>query len=121
MSIYKIDIKEESTNVNYNNTANKYTFDFKKCTCSDLNIKYIKLEDNDIFIYDKNHVQHYKGHLNFLESVFRSPDIILNYNLEPNINYVGGSFILNKNQGTIIFNGSSLRFFNAYRGTISKY
>ena len=69
MSIYKIDIKEESTNVHYDNTSNKYTFDFKKCTCSDLNIKYIKLEENDIFIYDKNHVQHYKGHLNFLESV----------------------------------------------------
>ena len=118
MSIYKILINEEASNISYNKL--KYTFDFKQCSCKDLDIKYIKLEENDIFIYDKNHVQRYKGHLNFQESIFTDENPILNYNMESNIKYIGGSFILNKTQGTLIFNGSGLEYFNAYRGIITK-
>jgi len=78
---------------------------------------YIRLDENDIKIFNHDHYLMYSGHINTEESNIKD-NINLVYNLEATNNFVGGKFILNKNKGTIIMNGSGVPFFNAFRGDV---
>ena len=80
---------------------------------------YVKLEDNDIYILNEKSNFLYKGKINIQESQYH-PDIKLVYELESSPTFIGGLFILEKNMGQLIYNGSGLTYTNAFRGIIGK-
>jgi hypothetical protein len=87
--------------------------------CVMKNTYYFKLDDNDIKIFNHDHLLVYSGHLNTEESGLIN-NVKLVFNLEATNNFVGGKFILEKNNGTLIMNGSGIPFFNAFRGQVYK-
>ena len=119
MRTYILEFDEISTNVQkIFNKKYIYSLEYKELDKSCDN-KYIQfqLKNNNIIIRQQNN-KVINGSLDFNSSVFNDENLKLVYNLEDNINFLGGTVILEKNKGTIIYNGSGVMFVSAHRGPI---
>ena len=118
MSKYSFIPLEHAHNVQKCSRYSEFEYEpFKKY--SNISKMYIKLEENDIKILDEKSNFLYKGRLNIQESQYY-PNIKLVYELESSPSFIGGLFILEKNMGQLIYNGSGLTYTNAFRGIIGK-
>jgi hypothetical protein len=115
-SLYILNINEQASNIHKNYGFMNFTY--KPITCN-LKKNIIKLDKNDIYIYNDLLKLEYKGKLNMNESNF-STNVKLVYNLEASLSFIGGIFILENERGTIIYNGSGLPYIAAYRGSIAQ-
>jgi hypothetical protein len=118
MSIYSFIATEHAQNVKKNRNFTEFDYVPFKDTCYLIRL-YIKLDENDIHIYDEKLNFKYKGKLNIKESQFRiKPKLI--YDLDANNEFLGGTLILEKEKAEIIQSGSALYYLNALKGQIKK-
>jgi len=117
-SLYIFTTQEQAKNINRNYEV--FNFNFAPLSCASEKF-YIKLDENNIQIYDKYMNLLYNGSLNLELSKF-SPrrELKLIYDLEDGVNFIGGNFVLEKDIGILIHNGSGLKFLAAYKGSVKK-
>ena len=115
MRTYILEFDEISTNVQ-KIFSEKYIYSleftpFDK-SCDNNYIKF-QLKNNNIIIrlHDNKVIN---GSLDFNSSVFNDENLKLVYKLEDNINFLGGTLILEKNKGTIVYNGSGVIFISSF-------
>ncbi len=120
MRTYILEFNEISTNVQkIFLRQNIYNLEFKLFDDDSCENKYIKfqLKNNDIIVKTANGKTIY-GSLDFNECIFNEENLKLVYKLNDNLYFLGGTLILEKNKGTIIYNGSGVMFVSAHRGPI---
>ncbi len=120
MRTYILEFDEISTNVQKIFSRQYiYSLDFKKFDDNSCENKFIKfqLKNNDIIVKTTDGKTIF-GSLDFNECVFNEENLKLVYKLKDEIYFLGGILILEKNKGTIIYNGSGVMFVSAHRGPI---
>jgi len=116
MSLYLFEIKEQATDMQ--KQFDYINFNYKKVMCNKDNKLIIKLENNDVYIYDNKYNLICKGRANLKVSRFLFDPIII-YDLFSTIDFVGGSLLLQNNIATFNYNGEGLPYVNSYRGNIT--
>ena len=117
-SLYIFNTYQQAMKIDRNYDLFNFNFGPLKCASEKF---YIKLQENNIKIFDKYMNLKYTGSLNFNESKFNPNNKLkLVYDLDDTVNFIGGNFILEKSIGTLIHNGSGLKFLAAYKGIIHK-
>lgn len=118
MSLYIFTTYQQAVNINRNYDV--FSFNFSPLKCEEEKF-YVKLEENNIKIFDKYMNLKYSGSLNFDESRFNPTNKLrLVYDLNDEVNFIGGNFILEKDIGVLIHNGSGLKVLAAYKGSIRR-
>ena len=116
-SLYIFNTHEQAINIDKD--YDLFTFNFGPIKYSEK--FYVQLEDNNIKIFDKYMNIMYSGSLNLDYSRFNPKNNLkLVYDLDGNLKFIGGQFILEKDNGTLIHNGSGIRQMAAFRGSIHK-
>ncbi len=119
MRTYILEFDEISTNVQKMFSEKYiYSLEYKSLdkSCDNKFIQF-QLKNNDIIIRQQNN-KIINGTLDFNSSLFNDENLKLVYKLEDNIHFLGGILILEKNKGTMIYNGSGVMYASAYRGLI---
>lgn len=117
-SLYIFTTRQQAVNIDRN--YDLFSFNFGPLRCKSEKF-YVLLEENNIKILDAYMNLMYTGSINLDESRFNPRNKLkLVYELDDGVNYIGGNFILEKGVGTLIHNGSGLKFLAAYKGCIKK-